>query len=62
MIAYIEFTNFWFAKPYKWKFKRVQSFQLEGDELVGGDLRVPAIHNARNIGPTRFREILVETK
>ena len=21
MIAYIEFTNFWFAKPYKWKFK-----------------------------------------
>ncbi len=38
------------------------SFRLEGDELVGGELRVPATHNARNIGTTRFREILVETK
>ena len=38
------------------------SFRLEGDELVGGELRVPATHSARNIGTTRFREILVETK
>ncbi len=37
-------------------------FRLEGEEVVAGELRVPAIHNARNIGTTRYREILVETK
>jgi redox-sensitive bicupin YhaK (pirin superfamily) len=38
---------------------------LEGDELVttdGKGLRAPATHSARNRGPTRYREILVETK
>ncbi|MEE8256527.1 MAG: hypothetical protein V3R60_01440 [Acidobacteriota bacterium] len=38
------------------------SFRLEGEELVAGELRVPATHSARNFGTTRFREILVETK
>ncbi len=39
--------------------------RLEGDELVTTDdkgLRAPATHAARNAGPTRYREILVETK
>lgn len=39
--------------------------RLEGDELVTTDdkgLRAPATHAARNGGPTRYREILVETK
>ena len=38
------------------------SFRLQGEELVAGELRVPATHSVRNIGTTRFREILVETK
>jgi hypothetical protein len=37
-------------------------FKLEGKELVAGDFRIPLTHSARNIGATRFREILVETK
>ena len=37
-------------------------FRLEGQELVAGNLRVPAAHNARNVGTNRYREILVETK
>ena len=37
-------------------------FRLEGDEFVAGDLRVPATHSARNVGETRYREILVEIK
>ena len=37
-------------------------FRLEGQELVAGDWRIPATHSARNVGSTRFREILVETK
>ena len=39
--------------------------RLEGDELVTTDdkgIRAPATHAARNGGPTRYREILVETK
>ena len=36
--------------------------RLEGQELIAGDLRFPATHNARNVGRTRYREILVETK
>lgn len=43
----------------------VVALRLEGDELVViGDesKRVPATHSARNGGPTRYREILVETK
>ena len=35
---------------------------LEGDELVYGDLRVPAEHEARNVGSNRYFEILVELK
>ena len=38
------------------------SFRLQGEEFVAGEFRVPATHSARNIGTTRFREILVETK
>src|SRR6266404_1130367 len=37
------------------------SFRLDGDEFVAGDLRVPATHNAHNVGRTRYREILVES-
>jgi quercetin dioxygenase-like cupin family protein len=40
----------------------VMSFRLEGDELVGADLRIPATHDACNIGSSRYREILVESK
>lgn len=43
----------------------VVPLRLEGDELVViGDAtkRVPATHSARNAGPNRYREILVETK
>ncbi len=36
--------------------------RLEGQELVAGDLRFPATHSARNVGSTRYREIMVETK
>ncbi len=38
------------------------SFRLEGEELVAGELRVPATHSARNVGTTRFRDIRVDTK
>jgi beta-alanine degradation protein BauB len=39
--------------------------KIEGDDIVSADdkgLRFPATHSARNAGPTRYREILVETK
>ena len=35
---------------------------LEGDELVYGEARVPAEHEARNVGSSRYFEILVELK
>ena len=35
---------------------------LEGEELVYGDVRVPARHEARNVGSSRYFEILVELK
>jgi hypothetical protein len=35
---------------------------LEGDELVYGDVRVPARHEARNVGSDRYHEILVELR
>ena len=38
------------------------SLRLEGQDLISGDLRLPATHDARNVGTTRYREILVETK
>lgn len=37
-------------------------FQLQGKELVSPDFRIPVTHSARNLGKSRFREILVETK
>lgn len=35
---------------------------VEGDEVVLGDVRAPATHDAVNVGTTRYREILVELK
>lgn len=43
----------------------VVPLHLEGDELVvigNESQRIPATHSARNGGPNRYREILVETK
>ena len=43
----------------------VWAARVEGDELVViGDesTRFPATHSARNEGPNRYREILIETK
>ena len=38
-------------------------FQKQGQQLVAeGDFKIPLTHSARNIGKTRFREILVESK
>lgn len=37
-------------------------FELDGDELVIGPVRAPARHDAKNVGPGRYREILVELK
>ena len=38
------------------------AFTLDGDEIVQGEIRFPATHGARNVGETRYREILIETK
>jgi quercetin dioxygenase-like cupin family protein len=35
---------------------------VENGEVVLGELRAPATHNAKNIGANRYREILVEVK
>jgi hypothetical protein len=35
---------------------------LDGEELVYGNARIPAEHEARNVGPSRYFEILVELK
>jgi predicted metal-dependent enzyme (double-stranded beta helix superfamily) len=43
----------------------VFALKCEGGELIsldGRGHRVPATHSARNLGATRYREILVETK
>jgi hypothetical protein len=40
----------------------LMSFRLEGEDLVGADLRLPATHSACNVGSSRYREILVESK
>src|SRR5439155_8641072 len=37
-------------------------FRLDGNDFVAGDFRVPATHNARNVGQTRYREMLREAK
>ena len=39
--------------------------RMDGDDLVGvhdPSIRIPARHAAQNVGKTRYREILVETK
>ena len=41
------------------------SFQIQGDQIVSdrpGYPAVPATHSARNVGPNRFREVLIEFK
>ena len=35
---------------------------LDGNELVLGDVRTPATHDAKNIGSDRYRETLVWLK
>ncbi|HEY5647803.1 MAG TPA: cupin domain-containing protein [Pseudomonadales bacterium] len=35
---------------------------LDGDELVLGNARAPAKHDAKNVGSGRYHEILVELK
>jgi hypothetical protein len=40
----------------------VGNSRLVDEELVDGEFRVPATHSAKNVGATRFREILIETK
>ena len=43
----------------------VVALRLDGDELVvigNESVRVPVTHSARNAGPTRYRELLVEKK
>ena len=43
----------------------VFAFTCEEAELVSSDgkgLRLPVTHSVRNVGPSRYREILVETK
>ncbi len=34
----------------------------DGDELIYGNARVPATHDAKNVGSGRYHEILVELK
>jgi len=41
------------------------SFQIQGDQIVSdrpGYPAVPATHSARNVGTTRFQEVLIEFK
>lgn len=43
----------------------VVALHLDNDELVLRDdpsYRIPATHSAKNIGPGRYREVLIETK
>ena len=35
---------------------------VKGDEVIMGDIRAPATHDATNVGSNRYREILVELK
>ncbi len=51
--------------PFDAQTGAVFAFRCEGDDLVSTDdkaIRVPATHSARNAGPTRYHEILVEAK
>ena len=43
----------------------VVALHLENDELVLRDdptYRIPATHSAKNVGDTKYREVLIETK
>ncbi len=54
-----------FLGPIEVKDGDVVPLRLEGDELVvigNESQRIPATHSARNGGPTRYREVLVEKK
>ncbi len=51
--------------PFDAQTGAVFALRCDGDELISVDdkgHRVPATHSARNAGPTRYREILIETK
>jgi predicted metal-dependent enzyme (double-stranded beta helix superfamily) len=37
-------------------------FAVRGDVAMAGELQTTATHNAKNIGPGRYREIMVEMK
>lgn len=37
-------------------------FAVRGDVAVSGELQTTATHDAKNIGPGRYREIMVEMK
>ena len=37
-------------------------FKIDGDMALAGELQTTATHNAKNIGPGRYREIMVEVK
>jgi len=51
-----------FLGKFEMKVGDMMSFKLEGQELLAGDLRLPATHNGRNLGNKRYAEILVEMK
>lgn len=43
----------------------VVALHLENDELILRDdptYRIPATHSAKNVGDTKYREVLIETK
>ncbi len=37
-------------------------FRVEGNIATSGDLQTTAVHDAENVGSTRYREIMVELK
>ncbi|MGE0486341.1 MAG: hypothetical protein AB7Q81_19480 [Gammaproteobacteria bacterium] len=41
---------------------KVENGEIEVLSEIGKGLRIPARHKARNVGPTHYREILVEYK
>jgi hypothetical protein len=41
---------------------RTLFLEVDGNELVSAERRFPSTHSAKNIGETRYREVLVEIK
>ena len=37
-------------------------FKVDGDRAFAGELATTAVHDAENLGPGRYREIMVELK